>query len=295
MGRSRHETDLQRAHVAALAGLGIALAAVLLCLVAALLWTTAVPGDGPWIDQESVRAVFGLAVSDTTLAAVLLLALIVVTLVASGWPRLLAALWALAGLTLLVTVALAAGELFEASTDVAGNRAVLDSGGEWLLLSPGMLAVLAALFATAAVAALVLLFAARGVLAQVPAHEREWSLWLRLLLALPLACGVASHLSGVAASLAMGGQSVLFYAVSVLLELTPAMAYGAAAVLLVGAFRHRVTWLVLLLFGATLGAAFTVSLLQYGDWGELMVLPLYLVVLAIVQVWLMPSRQPTVT
>ena len=188
MESDRVSTDAgMRARRAAVAAIALALAVDAAYLILLPTWHKA--GQGAWQVLEVARAYPGLAAPDLALAALLLAALLVLTLTGYRRPQLVAALWALAGLTVLVVSAAAAWTLLGA----IDNRALLSGVGEWRAVSSARIFAFAALLAAQCVAAALLLVAARLALA------REW-VWMgvRCVLALPLAWGVYVGLISVA-------------------------------------------------------------------------------------------------
>ena len=274
-----------RATRLALGAIGIAFVVDVGYLLLALT-STAAPAAGPWRDVESTRMYLGLTTSDVALVAALLLILVGVTLNAARWPRLAAGLWGLAGLGALVAVAMAVSGLLAAPGDDFGLRAVLDSAGAWLLVSRGRLVVLWLLLALEGVSAVLVLLAVRDSAGTQGFHL------LRYVLVLPLAWGVYGAASGIAGSIAMTGQDALFYLVDLVIYLAPAIVYATAAVMLVTDQRLRAGWYALLACGLALSAIDAFYVLQ-GTIGDLMIVPPYLTVVAVVQLVLMGgARRP---
>jgi hypothetical protein len=112
------------------------------------------------------------------------------------------------------------------------------------------------------------------------------ALALRWLLTVPLALGVAGHLWVLAWSMAEPAQAALYYLGNAAIDLVPAGLYAVAAVLLVTGRGSRAAWVLLLLCGLVLTAVALYYVL-IGGWGELFILPPYLVALAVVELVLL--------
>lgn len=117
----------------------------------------------------------------------------------------------------------------------------------------------------------------------------------RNLILLPLAYGVCVAVRGAGWTLAESGQALSFYLVNTAISLAPGVVYGAAAILFLLGWRRPVAWLVLLAGGVALVLIPLASVFQLGledasylDYAgfllEPMLLPLYLTVLAAIEV-----------
>jgi len=244
-------------------------------LLIALTWSAAASAAGPWQDVDSSRWYSGLVVSDVALAAGLLLALSVLTLIAARWPRLVAGVWALTGLTALVAAVTGAWVLLTARVDDAGVRAVLDITGDWLAVSPARLLVLSLLLLAQCTSALLILLAARIAIGREPV----WFV-LHCVFAFPLAYGVYVGALGFASSFAQPGQDALYYLVNSAIALAPANVYAAAVILLIMGRRNGTVWLVLLACGAALSLFYATAWWQYRYWPDLLLASLSLTVLS---------------
>jgi hypothetical protein len=248
-----------RARRAAVAAIALALAVDAAYLLLLPTWHKA--GQGAWQVLEVARAYPGLAAPDLGLAAILLAALLVLTLISPRRPQFVAGLWALAGLTVLVASAVGAWMLLGA----IGNQALLSDAGEWRVVSAARLSALAALLAAQCVAAALLLVAARLV------QARDWA-WMgvRCVLALPLAWGVYAGLIGVAWAFAQPTGGLSTSLVNAAIELAPAVAYAVAAVILLRDEGGNGLLAVLLACGAALSLFYISAWWQYGGWPDLL-------------------------
>lgn len=258
-----------RARRAAVAAVVLALAVDAAYLLLLPTWHKA--GQGAWQVLEVARAYPGLAAPDIALVAILLATLLVLTLISRRRPRLIAGLWALAGLTMLVASAVGAWILFGA----VDNQALLSGAGEWRAVSTARLSVLAALLAGQCVAAALLLLAARLALA------RDWAwMGLRCVLALPLAWGVYAGLIELAWAFSLPTDGLSGSLANAVIGLAPAVAYAVAALILLTDEGSNGLLAVLLACGAALSLVYLFSLWQYHEWPELLVASLWLSALA---------------
>jgi hypothetical protein len=105
----------------------------------------------------------------------------------------------------------------------------------------------------------------------------------RTVLVLPLALGILGALYHAAVALTTSGQDALFYLASAAMSLAPGLLYAYAAFLVLAGRRSRPAWAVLLAVGVVLTGLSAYYLWQYREGGVLLVVPPYLVGLALVR------------
>lgn len=210
--------------------------------------------EGPW--SGSMREGYlGLSGIDAAASAIVLLALLYLTLNMRRWPALTTGAWALAGLTVLGVALVSAGQLI----NPVAPEVVIDSAGNWLALPESGVLLLALMIAAYCLSGILLLLAASGqskqgatTVVEVGRHAsaRGWRLALRWVLALPLAFGILAAGSGMIWTLSHPSLASSSDLALLAFDLLAGGAYTAVALLLLGGLERRSLRLVILAFAA---------------------------------------------